>query len=119
MCLPLSLSPSPPLPLSSSLLAAAAATVAAFPYPFVIRHPRGRCHCPHFLCRHCPRCRRSPSSLSLALVALTLIVAMAIAIATLFFILNDITHKTPSSPLPSPLPSSPYSPHPSSAVRSR
>jgi hypothetical protein len=35
--------------------------------------------------------------LLLALVALALIVAMAIAIATHFFILIDVAHKTPST----------------------
>jgi hypothetical protein len=43
---------------------------------------------------------------------------MAIAVATLFFILIESSHKTPSSPSPSPLPSSPSSPLPSSAARS-
>jgi hypothetical protein len=37
--------------------------------------------------------------LSLAIVALALIVAMAITIATLFFILIDVAHKTPLTPL--------------------
>jgi hypothetical protein len=54
----------------------------------------------------------------LALIALALFVTMAIAIATLFFILINVAHKTPSSPLPSPLPSSPSSLLPSSAARS-
>ena len=38
-----------------------AISISSFPYPFVIRHSCGRCHRPHFRCRHRPRHRRSPT----------------------------------------------------------